>query len=115
MLIAIGNPQPPTPLKIDNSTVHSILHNNITQKKSKSWDMRYHWLCQKNNIKNIITFGNLVTKNGDYFTKHHPPYYHRAIRSRYVKDIPTLSAQKTVAPTRSARVCWNPTTYNGQT
>ena len=40
----IGHQQPPIPLKTDNSTVNGFVHNNIYQKRSKSWDIRYHWL-----------------------------------------------------------------------
>ena len=43
-LQALGHQQPPTPIKTDNSTTHGFIHNNIHQKKSKSLDMRYHWL-----------------------------------------------------------------------
>jgi hypothetical protein len=43
-LLALGHPQPPTPLKVDNSTAMGILNSNIRQKCSKAFDMRYHWL-----------------------------------------------------------------------
>ena len=44
LLIALGHPQPPTPIKVDNTTANAFVQNNITQKRSKSWDMRFHWL-----------------------------------------------------------------------
>ena len=34
-LEALGHPQPPTPLKTDNTTATGFIHNNITMKKSK--------------------------------------------------------------------------------
>ena len=37
---ALGHPQPPTPLKTDNSTARDFVHKSMRQKKSKSWDMR---------------------------------------------------------------------------
>ena len=48
ILQQFGHLQPPIYIKTDNSTVTGFVHNNIHQKKSKSWDMRYHWLrdCQ---------------------------------------------------------------------
>ena len=46
ILIFLGHPQPPTPIKVDNSTANNFVHNNITQKRSKSWDMRFHWLLR---------------------------------------------------------------------
>lgn len=44
LLEALGHPQPPTPLKTDNSTSHAFVNRFLCQKKSKSWDMKYHWL-----------------------------------------------------------------------
>ena len=47
ILSALGHPQPPTPIKTDNSTTSGFVHDNINQKRSKSWDMRYYWLRDK--------------------------------------------------------------------
>ena len=44
MLSKLGHPQPPTPMKTDNSTALSFIKSNIRQKRSKSWDMRLYWL-----------------------------------------------------------------------
>ena len=41
-LEALQYPQPPTPITMDNSTMHGFVHNNINQKQSKMWDMRMH-------------------------------------------------------------------------
>jgi hypothetical protein len=41
-LEALGHPQPPTPLKTDNSTAISFVHSNIRQRRSKTWDMRWN-------------------------------------------------------------------------
>jgi hypothetical protein len=43
-LIAIGHPQPPTPIKTDISTTLGIVTSLMKPKKSKTWDMRYHWI-----------------------------------------------------------------------
>ena len=40
---ALNNPQPPKLIKIDKSTAHGFIHDNIHQKRSKSWDMKYYW------------------------------------------------------------------------
>jgi hypothetical protein len=42
ILHALGHVQPPTPIKTDNSTANGFINNNIHQKRSKSWDMRYY-------------------------------------------------------------------------
>ena len=47
ILECLGHPQPPTPIKSDNSTIMRFVNNNIHQKRSKSWDIQYHWLRDK--------------------------------------------------------------------
>ena len=41
-LIEMGHPQPPTPMKTDNSTAQGILTGTIKQKQSKAIDMRFY-------------------------------------------------------------------------
>ena len=43
-LAALDHPQHPTPIKTDNSTAKDFVNKNLNQKRSKSWDMCYHWL-----------------------------------------------------------------------
>jgi hypothetical protein len=43
-LTGLGHTQPPTPLRIDNSTAYVISNETIKQKRSKAMDMQYHWL-----------------------------------------------------------------------
>ena len=47
VLEALDHLQPPTPVKTDNSTANAFVHKNIHKKRSKSWDMRFHWLREK--------------------------------------------------------------------
>ena len=42
ILAELGHQQPPAPIKTDNSTTTGFANNNIHQKRSKSWDMKYH-------------------------------------------------------------------------
>ena len=56
LLNELGHRQPPTPIKVDNSTTNGFVHNNINQRKSKSWDMRLHWLCDKEVQKQIAVY-----------------------------------------------------------
>ena len=87
ILEALGHNQPPTPIKTDNSTAVGFTYNNINQKRSKSWDMRYYWLRDRQNQKQFDIYWDKGTRNNaDYHTKHHPTSHHRAIRSRYVQD-----------------------------
>ena len=92
LLYDLGHPQPATPLKTDNSTANSFVHSNIRQKRSKSWDMRYHWLRDKKLHDAIRIYWQRGSKNhGDYFTKHHPPRHHSLMRSKYLHICSFLS------------------------
>ena len=43
-LAELGHPQPSTPLKTDNSTANAFVHKYMKQRRSRSWDMCFHWL-----------------------------------------------------------------------
>ena len=47
MLRALNHPQPATPIKIDNLTSASFVNDLLKQHRCKSWDVRYHWLSEK--------------------------------------------------------------------
>ena len=40
----MGHPQISTPFHLDNKKTEHFIKNNITQKHSKSWNMRFYWL-----------------------------------------------------------------------
>ena len=84
-LMEIGHPQPPTPIKTDNSTANSFINVNIRQKRSKTWDMWWNWMRDKQTHNQFRFYWDKGSKNeGDYFTKHHPPKHHREQRSNYI-------------------------------
>jgi hypothetical protein len=79
----MGHPQPPTgtPLETDNSTAHDILTATVRMKRSKAFDMRYHWLKDRIAQKQFNLYwapGKL--NKADYYTKHFPPAHHQAER-----------------------------------
>ena len=84
-LEALGHPQPKTPIKTDNSTATGFIYDNIRQRKSKTWDMRWNWLRDKQ-THNVLNYYWDAGKNNDadYFTKHHAPKHHREMRPRYI-------------------------------
>ena len=85
LLIDIGHPQPPTPLKTDNSTASNFTQCNMKQKKSKSWDMRYNWLRCRETQQQLRIYWDRGTNNlADYFTKHHPPKHHIHMRPYFL-------------------------------
>ena len=83
-LQTLGHPQPPTPIKTDNSTALGFVKNLVHQKRSKSWDMRFHWLREKNKTDLNVYWAPGNTNHADYFTKHHSPTYHKQVRSKYI-------------------------------
>lgn len=81
----LGHPQPPTPIKTDNSTANNFVHSTMKQKRSKSWDMRYNWLrCREAQKQVKIYWEPGKDNNADYFTKHHPPKHHLLMRPKYI-------------------------------
>ena len=97
LLTFMGHPQPTTSIITDNSTVSGFANDNITQKRSKSWDMRFYWLRDKEQSKDFkISWKQAFDNLADYFTKHFTATYHKTIRSKYVLDPSAL---------QTARVC----------
>ena len=91
ILEALGHPQNPTPLKTDNETSYGFIKNNIHQRKSKTWDMRFYWLRDNETKKNIKVYWKKGKDTADpnladYPTKHHCTIHHKGIRSHYVLD-----------------------------
>ena len=87
ILISINHSQPPIPIKTDNTTSFGYAHNNVQLNKSKSWDMRRHWLRDNKTHEYIRVFWESGdTNDADYFSKHHPTKYHQLMRPKYVQD-----------------------------
>ena len=84
-LAEMGFPQPPTPLKTDNSTAAGIINSSIRQKKSKAMDMRFYWIKDRVSQKHFLVYWEAgLTNKGDYYTKHFPASHHTQVRSQYV-------------------------------
>ena len=76
----MGHPQVAangTPLEMDNSTAHGIMHESINQKRSKAIDMRYYWLRDQLRLKLFNYYWQKGQLNiADYCSKHFPAPYH---------------------------------------
>ena len=106
-LAEMGHPQPPngTPLETDNATAHGILHAQVRMKKSKAFDMRYHWLKDRISQKQFNLYWRPgKTNSADYFSKHHPPAHHKLMRYQYLQR--ALAAYHVVPP--PVRGCVSP-------
>ena len=81
----LGHPQPSTgtPLETDNATAHAILRAQVRMKRSKAFDMRYHWLKDRVAQKQFNLYWAPGKNNGaDYYSKHFPPSHHKTERFR---------------------------------
>jgi len=110
-LTDMGHPQPATAIQTDNACAVGIVNSTMKQKRSKAMDMRFYWLRDRvNEGQFIIYWRKGIDNDADYFTKHHPPAHHRAIRSRYIKDRTPATAicccvLQTINTDTHARVC----------
>ena len=116
VLEEMGHPQPPTPMQTDNSTALGVVTNKIQPKRTKSMDMRFHWLRCRARQKQFRTYWRAgPTNKGDYVTKHHLPPHHRNVRSDYLTPrirleqlrnrISKSMSRVTTLLTSAARVC----------
>ena len=81
ILKAISHIQPPMPIKTNNSIVERFVNNNMHQKRSKSWDMHYHWLRDRQAKQQLRIYWNRgVNNHADYFTKYHLKKHYLEIR-----------------------------------
>jgi hypothetical protein len=95
-LIEMGHPQPPTPIRTDNTTARGIVTGTIKQKRSKAIDMRFYWLKDRYEQKQFdFIWGPGIENLGDYPTKHHTGTHHSVVRPiyLYVKDISPSTLQ----------------------
>ncbi len=81
----LGHPQPPTPIQTDNQVAFGIVNSSIRQRRTKAMDMRFHWVQDRCSQGHFVVYWAPGRSNGaDYFTKHHPAYHHRIMRSKYL-------------------------------
>ena len=81
----LGYPQDATPIICDNACAVGIANNSFQQKRSKTIDMRYHWLRDQIKLGNFtITWKPGAINLADFFTKAHPVNHHLAMRNVYL-------------------------------
>ena len=86
-LIEMGWPQPKTPIQTDNSTASGVVNKTIVPKRTKSMDMRFHWLrCRSAQGQFRFYWYPGKSNLGDYFTKHFSPMVHKGQRGVYVSE-----------------------------
>jgi hypothetical protein len=90
-LLDLGHPQAATPIICDNACAVGVANQTVKQRRSKSIDMRYHWIRDRVQLGDFTVTWQAGKDNlADYFTKAHPVHHYRAMRSTFVQT-PLLS------------------------
>ena len=95
-LAELGWPQPATPISTDNTTASSIVNGTCKIRKSKSMDMRYHWIRERcNDFKEFVVTWEAGKSElqciADFLTKPHTAKHTATMRKYFVKDcLPSL-------------------------
>ena len=85
LLLELGNPQPATPIQVDNPTVDGFDNDTIRLKRSKVIDMRFYWICDRTRQGQFLIYWQPgITNLGDYHTKHHSTAHHQLMRPVYL-------------------------------
>jgi hypothetical protein len=100
----LGHPQPPTPIQTDNTTAQGVVTNNILPKATKSMDMQFHWLRDREFREQFRSYWRSGTKNlGDYWTKHHPGAHHQSFRPEILTAQGVVDALRKILSARASR------------
>ena len=85
ILEELGHPQPPTPVHVDNTTTVGIVNNTIKRQRSRSMEMRYFWLLDRQAQKEFKFAQHPGAENlGDYPSKAHTGAGHQHVRPYYL-------------------------------
>lgn len=115
-LADLGYPQNATPMIVDNSTAEGIANDSVKEKKSKFFYTKYHWIRDRVRLKHFLILWKPGKSNiADYFTKVHPPFHFRHMRSYFVSDPKNTQVHDNARSRRKARkgaTCPQPPLYN---
>jgi len=81
----MGCKQEVTPIYTDNKCAEGIANETITLQKSKSMDMRFHWVRDRVRQQQFqVIWREGLDNIADYFTKTHPTAHYKMKRDLYV-------------------------------
>ena len=84
-LADLGYPQTETEIFCDNLCAVGIANNSFNLKRTKTIDMRYHWIRDQVKLRVFkVTWKAGKLNLADFFTKAHPVKHHLEIRWKYV-------------------------------
>jgi hypothetical protein len=91
--IAMGWPQPKSPIQMDKSTAVGVTNKTIVPRRSKMMDMQFWWLHCRASQDQFRYYWDADAKNwADYHTKHHPDTYHKAHKRSHAGYCSSVSA-----------------------
>ena len=92
ILDSLGYPQQPTTILCDNLCAVGLATNTVKQRKSKSIDMRFHWLRDRIAQNQFLVKWRKGALNlADFFTKILPVAAHRALMPLLVHSAVTTA------------------------
>ena len=108
----LGHKQPKTPMQIDNSTAVGVANSNIQPRRTKSMDMKFHWLRDREAQGQFRFYWRDGPSNdADYPSKNHCPAHHQRVRTRFLTpriildELRKLHNKKPYIFRASERVC----------
>jgi hypothetical protein len=99
VLLALGHPQPPTLILCDNACAVGLANETLKVKRSKSIDLRFHWIRDRIR-QNEIQVSWIAGKSNvaDFFTKPLPVHEHQ----RYLRLLVTSPLRQSSPGLRSS-------------
>jgi hypothetical protein len=77
LLTEMGHIQPRTPIQTDISTACGAVNSNIQPRRTKTMDVRFHWLrCHEAQRQFCFYWAPGKSNLGDYWEKHHCAAHH---------------------------------------
>ena len=84
----MGYPQGTTYIQGDNELAIAIGNDQVKQKRSRSMDMRFHWIRDRIRQQHLALYWRKGVDNlADFFTKNHPPKHFKAMRCFFLCTI----------------------------
>lgn len=104
ILADLGYPQPPTGIKTDNEVAENIANDSCNERKSKTWDVRFHWIRDRvAQLHFHVFWGPGYANLADFLTKSHPTTHFVATRRFFVEDLDPIPPKDTAAHRRRLR------------
>lgn len=106
ILNSLGYPQNPTTILCDNQCAVGIALDTIKPKRTKSIDMRFHWIRDRiAQNQFIVTWRKGADNLADFFTKPLPVHVHQSIMPLLV-HIPPAPPNALLTPSATRAVKW---------